>query len=274
VTDLPDQWVVFNPQNSDLPGQRVLAVARDSGDGLWFGTEAGLAHFADSTWQVYRASDLGLEGDMVYALAVDSQGQVWVGTDSGAAVFNGQAWTPFTRANSGLTDNWILSIEIEPAPLGEGGDRIWFGTRSGVSRLDTASGEWTDFGQAFDPEWGGVRDLLLDSSGRLWAGTVGGGLGLWDGRQWQFYQTGNSDIPFNTVNVIAEVEPGVLWLGIAPPAQVGGVLAEFDGTQWKAYTPQDSGYSGSEALAIAQDAQGRWWIGTRTAGVDIFQPRQ
>ena len=66
--------------------------------------------------------------------------------------------------------------------------------------------------------------------------------------------------------------PGVLWVGTARPTEVGGVLAEFDGEAWKAYTPRNSGFSGAEPLAIARDAEGRWWIGTRTAGVDIYQP--
>jgi ligand-binding sensor domain-containing protein len=116
-----------------------------------------------------------------------------------------------------------------------------------------------------------VDALLLDSSGQLWAGTLGRGLGRWDGADWQFYHTGNSELPFNTVTALAEVEPGVLWIGTALPAAVGGTLAEFDGEQWEVYSNRRSGFSGAEPLAIAQDAQGRWWIGTRTAGVDIYQ---
>jgi len=162
---------------------------------------------------------------------------------------------------------------VQPAAPGSGGgDVVWFGTRSGVSRLDTVSGEWRSFPGQFDPNWGGVPALLVDSAGRLWAGTIGGGLGLWDGTAWQFYRTGNSDIPFNTVQALAEVASGVLWVGTARPAEVGGALAEFDGQTWKTYTPQNSGFSGAEPLAMARDADGRWWIGTRTAGVDIYQP--
>ena len=97
-------------------------------------------------------------------------------------------------------------------------------------------------------------------------------MGLWDGTAWQFYRTSNSDIPFNSVEALAEVEPGVLWVGTAPPAEVGGVLAAFDGETWTTYTTRNSGYSGAEPLSFAEDARGRWWIGTRTAGVEIFQP--
>lgn len=269
ATDLPDQWLVFTRENSGLPGNHVLAVARDQADRLWFGTEAGLAGYDGTAWQTCRVREMGLSGEQVYALAVGSDGRLWVGTDAGAAVWDGQNWTPFTTASSGLEDNRVLALAIQPRPEG---DRVWFGTRSGSSCLDTATGRWQSYPTDF-----AVVALLVDSNGRLWAGTLGGGLGRWApeggtrGTAWQFYRTGNSGIPFNSVEALAEVAPGVLWVGTAPPTEVGGVLAEFDGQKWKVYTPHNSGFSGAEPLTIAQDAQGRWWIGTRTAGVDIYR---
>lgn len=280
ATDLPDRWLVFTDDNSGLPeGQRVRALARDRENHLWFGAGPAVARYdggeGASAWQTFWYRDMGLRQGIVQALAVGSDGRLWVGTSTGAAVFDGQAWTSYTAARSGLVDDDVLSLAVQAPPPGESdGDWIWFGTRTGVERLDTASGQWTLYDEPFDPEWGGVVSLLVDSGGRLWAGTIGGGLGVWDGAAWQFYRTSNSDIPFNTVQALAEVEPDVLWAGAAPPTEVGGVLAEFDGETWRTYTPRNSGFSGAEPLAIAQDAEGRWWIGTRTAGVDIYQPDQ
>jgi hypothetical protein len=276
ASDLPDRWLVYTAENSGLPGNRVLAVTRQ-GPVYWFGTEAGLARYDGTTWQAFSAAEMGLSPAPVYALAVGSDERLWVATGTGAAVYDGQTWTPFTATTSGLGVSRVLSLAIQPRPEG---DQVWFGTGSGVSRLDTATGEWLSFAGEFDPGWGGVPALLLDSAGRLWAGTLGGGLGLWApqggtrGAAWQFYRTGNSDIPFNSVEALAEVEPGVLWVGTAPPTSVGGVLAEFDGETWKVYIPRNSGFSGAEPLAIAQDARGQWWIGTRTAGIDIYQANQ
>jgi hypothetical protein len=268
TTDLPDRWRVYTAQDSGLPHDRVRAVARDGRD-FWFGTEAGLARLSGGAWQTFDAGDLGLTQAPVYALALGADGRLWVGTGTGAAVYDGRTWTPFTAANSGLGDSWVLSLAVQPRPEG---DWVWFGTRSGVSRLDTGSGAWLTFDQVFSENWGGVPALLLDAQGRLWAGTGGGGLGLLDRMTWQFYRTSNADIPFNTVLTLAEIEPGVLWLGVAPPMEVGGELVAFDGQTWKPYTARNSGFSGAEPLAIAQDPRGRWWVGTRTAGVDIYEP--
>jgi len=268
IASQPDRWTTYTAENSSLPHDRVLAVAHTGAD-VYFGTQAGLARLSGDEWQVFDAADVGLPLAPVYALAVGHNGRLWVGAGGGAAVYDGQSWTPFTMASAGWSDERVLSLAIQPHP---DGDRVWFGGRSGVSRLDTRTGEWRTFDDAFDPHWGGVPALLLDSQDRLWAGTFGGGLGLWDGATWQFYRTSNSGIPFNTVLALAEVEPGVLWIGAAPPTEVGGVLAEFDGETWKTYTPRNSGFSGAEPLSIARDAGGRWWIGTRTAGVDVYHP--
>ncbi|MGD9316542.1 MAG: two-component regulator propeller domain-containing protein [Anaerolineae bacterium] len=265
TTDLPATWMVFTSENSPLPSDRVLAVLLDRAGAAWFGTEAGLARYDGRDWEVYQAEDLGLADDKVYALVEGSDGRLWVGTNAGAAVYDGQGWTPFTAATSGLADDWVRALAIEALP---GGDLVWFGTAAGLSRLEPASGEWL----AFD-EFDSVTDLFVDSNGRVWAGTMGDGLALWDGESWQFYRTSNSDIPFSSVSVIAETEPGVIWVGTARPAEVGGGLAEFDTAKgtWHLHTRRNSGYSGAEPLAIAQDSEGRWWIGTRTSGIDIYQ---
>ena len=222
-------------------------------------------------WQTYRAEDLGLEQDKVHALEVGSDGRLWVGTNAGAVVFDGQKWTPFTTATSGLLDDFVMSLAIVPRPQG---DVVWFGTQQGISCLDTGTGDWISVQmEEIGAEWNSVADLLIDSSGRLWAATLGGGLSLWDGESWHSYRVSNSDIPFNTVQAVFEAEPGILWVGTALPTEVGGVLSTFDGQKWTTFTTRNSGFSGAEPLAIARDEKQLIWIGTRNGGVDIYQPQ-
>ena len=263
ATDSLDRWQVLNTTNSGLPHNRVLAVAQDKAGNAWFGTEAGLGRYDGSVWQVYRAEDLGLSGDMVYDLAVDSDGRIWAGTDAGAAAFDGQTWTPFTAATSGLGNDRVLAVVAS-------GDWIWFGTENGISRLDKASGQWADLAPP-ELRGSGVDRLLVDSSNRLWAGTLGNGLGVWDGTGWQVYRAGTSGLPFNTVTAIAEVQPGVIWIGSAVPNAAGGTLAELEGETWRSYGQHNSGFSGAEPLSIAIDERGRRWIGTRTEGINLYQ---
>jgi ligand-binding sensor domain-containing protein len=269
ASDLPDRWVVFNHQNSGLPSSRVLALARDDAGTLWFGTEAGLSRYdeAAAAWQTYRAADLGLSGDQVRALAFANDGRLWVGTQTGAATWDGRAWTTYTTANSGLADDHVFALVVAPE-----GSVTWFGTLRGVSRLDTQTGAWRTFTTA-DSDLGaaGVSDLLIDSTGRVWAATTGGGLSVWDGATWRTYRAGTDSLPFSTVNALFEAPAGTIWAASSASMDVGGALASFDGKMWRTYLPRNSGFSGAEPLSFALDDRGRLWIGTRTKGVDIYQ---
>jgi hypothetical protein len=272
ATETTQNVAVWTTENSGLISNRVRAVLCDQADRLWFGTEAGLSQLDGDVWTSFRGVDLGRVGNEILALAEGSQGEIWVGTGFGAAVLDGQSWFSYSQDSSGLLDNRVLSLAVRHTPAG---DQVWFGAPGGLSRLDTATDNWLRFSSdELGLPWGGVIDLTVDSDGNLWCGTVGGGLGLWDGSGWRFFRTSNSDIPFNTVNIVREVEPGVHWVGVALPNAAGGVLAEFNGETWRVLNSRNSGFPEVEALTLAIDPTGRRWLGTRTAGVIIYQPRR
>jgi hypothetical protein len=259
-TGRPERWRVYTLENSALPDNRIVALAYDPQDALWVGTETGLARFDGETWTAFSADDAGLAGTHVYDLAAGDDGRVWVATGDGAAVYDGDTWTPLPLIGR------TLAVAVA-------GDVIWFGTADGISRLASESDTWIHMTAAeLGLAGGGVSELLLDSAGRLWAGTLGDGLGLWDGASWRSYRTSNSDIPFNLVQAIAEVEPGCFWIGTALPAEAGGRLSEFDGDTWTELSARNSGFSGAEPLAITLDHAGRRWIATRAAGLDVYEP--
>ncbi len=267
-------WEVFTATNSPLPHNRVLALADDGVGGLWIGTDAGLAYYRAGQWQVFRAADYGLDSAQVRALALGRAGRVWIGANAGVAAFDGQGWETFTPDNSGLCAGFVAAILSEPHATGE---RLWFGTAEGVSVFDTATGTWTQPGAGLN--WGrGVVALARTSDGRIWAATLGAGLGAWDGQSWAFYRTGNSDLPFNTVTAITATAGGAVWVGGAHPTQPAGAVARFDGVHWRLFRPNNSGYQGAEPLAIALvhiPAFGDTvWISTRTLGLDIYLPNR
>jgi hypothetical protein len=268
--EIQDNWIILNRQNSGLPDDEVLSVAYDPQGYLWFGTRAGLARYDGQAWQVYHGRDFGLPGEEVHAINSDRAGRLWIGTNAGAAVFDGQNWTSYSAENSGLTGSLVLSVAVDPQP---GGELVWLGTDQGLNRFDEALGEWTFFKpQETGLGNGGIPDLLVDSSGRLWVATLGGGLSLWDGKTWTHYRNSNSSLPSNAVQAIQEIGKGQFWVSTSFPNSPGGLISHFDEKAWKTYRPYYSGYSGSQAVSIAQDTAGRIWFGTLTAGVDIYQP--
>ena len=270
--DVQDEWTIYNPGNSSLPSQYVLSVAQDRKGVFWFGTEAGLASYDGHSWVVYRAADFGLANEQINSIAVDDQNRIWIGTVEGAAVFDGAAWSAITEQNSDLLDNAVFSIEVQPLATR---DVIWFGTLSGVSSFDPKTGEWEKFTRPeVDLGWGGVADLMFDSQGVLWVCTEGGGINLWDGKDWTHIRVSNSKLPYSTIETVAELEPGVFWIAASIPNTAGGVLAKYDGTNWRIYKEGFSGYSGAETVTIDKDNTGRYWFGTRNNGISLYVPKE
>ncbi len=254
AADRPARWQVWTQDNAPLPAERVRAVLRDGEGAWWFGTDAGPVRYDGARWRAFRAADLGLKGERVHALALGEDGRVWVGTEGGVAFWDGAAWTPLPGAEG------VYALAVE-------GNRVWIGTGKGLSRLDTTTGLEAHFAGFA----AGVSALLVEGEGRVWAGTMGDGLGLWDGQGWRFYRPGGDGLPHGFVTALAAAGPGAIWVGTAHPTEVGGTLSRFDGQRWEHLTPTNSGFSAAEPLAITWDGVGSWWIGTRTAGVDILR---
>jgi hypothetical protein len=89
------------------------------------------------------------------------------------AIFD-RGWKPFTKESSGLVDNTVFSIAIKQ---NAGNPVIWFGTLSGLSRMEPSTGQWQSYsGQDINLGWGGVSDLFFGSTGKLWVCSEGGGI--------------------------------------------------------------------------------------------------
>jgi hypothetical protein len=172
-----------------------------------------------------------------------------------------------------LEGELVFTLAIPP-----GEERVYVGTDVGVSAYDRGRGTWNAL-LSQDQEIGsGVGALLIDDPGHLWVGTLGRGLGRWDGEAWDWFRAGGPALPFNTVTALCEREPGVLWVGTSQAASAGGAVSTFDGEAWQTFEPQNSGYWGAEPLVIVgvPDLIGRGdavLIGTRAFGIAVYQPR-
>lgn len=83
-----ENWEVFSVYNSDLPNNRVSALAEDADGNVWIGTGAGLVRVKDGTWTVYHLDNSGLPSVRITSLGFDADGELLIGTDGGLAVFD------------------------------------------------------------------------------------------------------------------------------------------------------------------------------------------
>jgi ligand-binding sensor domain-containing protein len=105
-----------------------------------------------------------------------------------------------------------------------------------------------------------IYTIKSDSSGKIWAGSWGGGFGVFDGTDWKVFTTKNSDLPSDTIDEIAFDHKNSVWIG------TNGGLTKYDGTAWTVYTPNNSPMVVFGARAIAVDRQNNVWFRNGNVG--------
>lgn len=194
---------------------RGLAIATDGS--VWAGasgaTTGGISRFDGAAWQPQPDFN-GPLPNTVLTLATDRAGGIWVGTDgAGASRWDGTTWRTF-RAADGLASDIVYGIAADDASA-------WFGTFSyldatgaygGAGRYDLANDAWARYtttdGLAFDD----VAAVAVDAAGRVWFGTWGGGVSLFDGRNWWTFD-GATGLSSNFVRALTTGPDGSLWAG-------------------------------------------------------------
>lgn len=132
------------PNNGNIPGSTVAAIADDLDGEIWLGTDAGIGVIYNA-YGIFNGGDFDaqriivekdgyaqylLEAEKVKAIAVDGANQKWIGTERGGVFLlspDGQEEIHhFTTENSPLYSNNVIAIEIT-----ENGD-VYIGTDKGI----------------------------------------------------------------------------------------------------------------------------------------------
>ena len=263
-----------------LASEHVFAIGIDREGNKWFGTNAGGAsRYRDGKWKTFFPMH-GIADYWVHAFANDLQGNLWIGTGAGATRHDLKTGK-FTNYVKELVNEWVYGIVVDKA------GRVWFGTEGGASMFDgktwkawkhrdglgapkeanLPTGTNTDLGtrtrhdlnaqagtmETFYPNY--VFSMHAAPDGAVWAGTWGGGVSRFDGKQWRNY-TVKDGLAGNIVYAIAQDEQGVMWFGTE-----NGVT-RYDGRDWRSFRRQD-GLLESNVYALAAAPGGSMWVGTK-----------
>jgi ligand-binding sensor domain-containing protein len=273
-------------RSEGLANEYVFAVGIDSQDYKWFGTNAGgVSRYKDSTWKTYFPMH-GLADYWIYSFANDKDGNLWIGTWAGVNHFNLKTGEFKTYVKE-LINEWVYGIDVDAK------GRTWFATEGGVSMFDGKQWQsWTHKDGLGGPNVNqlpassntglGTRSrhdlstmergdptynpnytfaIHVDPGGTIWAGTWGGGVSRFDGKNWSNF-TSNDGLVGNIVYAIARDPGGALWFGTDKG------LSRFDGKTWRSFTTKE-GLLDAHVYAIAAAPNGDIWVGTRR-GVAII----
>ncbi len=161
--------------NSDLDfTQKANCFYQQEDGSVWVGTQdRGLAIFSPNTssWMIIDESK-GLANNNVQAIAHDGWGNQWIGTSGGGLVkYLGQFFIHY-KDRLGVGSNRIYALH-------QGADRLWFSnSEKGIYYLDSLG--FHRFKRDSNYLKVKCKTILEDEDGRLWVGTEGKGVAVFD----------------------------------------------------------------------------------------------
>jgi len=226
---ITDRWDGFRIWNG-LPGEDISDVVVDGYD-VWLSTNGGICKFPRMSdnlndWVSYTSGvsitsevmskeyAATLVSNEVWCMDADKD-DIWVGTRRGISRYNKRKdiWTTYTTERGGLPSNEISSLCIDVEnPEEDGGDTVWFGNNSGVTRYDKKTQKWVTY-TVDDGLASNKITCIAKGQNAIWFGTFDAGVMKYAKKtqHWQGYQR-KDGLAHNCILSIA-VDGDKLWLG-------------------------------------------------------------
>ena len=211
-----------NPNS--ISNNKVLALAFDSRGELWLGYwDGGVDRYNPETGKfIHYKSDpedqKSLSDNNIFYIMEDSRQQIWIATwGNGVCRFNRETGD-FTRFTHDPDDPKTIGASSVDFMAEDKQGNIWiaFERYGGVDMFDPGKNIFTHYtagGKKGDISENAVYSLLVDTKGRLWAGTNGGGLNQFNRKTKTFTTYHVSDgLPNETIMGILEDNEHNLWL--------------------------------------------------------------
>lgn len=227
-----------------------VCVARDGK--LWIGTDGGGINVFDKGKRVavYKEETGDLTDNSIQAALCDSEGNLWFGSFMGGVDFYDVKKKSFHQ----IFPKDKTGEDVRA--LYEDAEYVWIGTSNGIYKVRLHDKGIADH---YTVENNLVRCISKDNLNRLWIGTFGGGLGVFD-EHFQCVRFFNvtSLFPSNTINTVYMDSQNRMWIG------TGEGLVCFPSSQswdYKVYRSEE-GLSNVHIRAITEDNHGNIWVST------------
>lgn len=227
-----------------------VCVARDGK--LWIGTDGGGINVFDKGKRVavYKEETGDLTDNSIQAALCDSEGNLWFGSFMGGVDFYDVKKKSFHQIFPKDKTGEDVRAQYEDA------EYVWIGTSNGIYKVRLHDKGIADH---YTVENNLVRCISKDNLNRLWIGTFGGGLGVFD-EHFQCVKLFNvtSLFPSNTINTVYMDSQNRMWIG------TGEGLVCFPSSQswdYKVYRSEE-GLSNVHIRAITEDNHGNIWVST------------
>lgn len=183
----------------------AMGVYEDDNKNIWVSTIEGLQIINPARDKItYLKKANGLANDTLRAITGDKNGRVWVAYQHGGVISIDPEKGIIKNYGEAQGFDHILTYRL----LADDKNKIWMGTRNGLSVLDPEKGLLKYFFEKDGIPEDFVLDFLLDDNQRVWVGTYNGGLSV-------IGQHGEMVRPVGTksLSTLLEDSEGRIWVG-------------------------------------------------------------
>jgi signal transduction histidine kinase/ligand-binding sensor domain-containing protein/DNA-binding response OmpR family regulator len=199
---------LFNLKNTtEISEYKILALAEDDRRRIWIGGYGNGLHCYDKRSKKLTDFTSYAGTKFIGSIYYDSDGYVWVGGTEGLL-------TSIDLMNDRLVR---YNIQNVTATISKSSDQVWVGTTTGLFIVDKKSGkvipynEFTGVLKEISNTY--INCLFQDKSGRLWIGTNGGGVNLYDSERGQISLISTENgLPSNYIKGIFSDKNERIWI--------------------------------------------------------------
>lgn len=243
---------------NSLTNKVAWGICFDRKNRLWAGTDGGGVNLFEDNKRVatFNSQNSSLTHDCIISSTCDSDGNIWIGTYSGGLFLydtSKKNISPLPLHNNKLHDVRAIYEDCNR--------KLWIGTNYGFTRIDLDNKNNIDHFSRSNCELSdnNVRCIIVDNNNRVWVGTFGQGINIFDSNMKLLKSiTVEDGFCSNTINYLYQDKKQNIW------AATGDGLVKFPGADYnthKVYN-KNNGLQNSHIRAIAEDTSNNIWVST------------
>jgi len=214
----------------------------------------------------------GLSSSQISYITQDKEGYIWIATEDGLNRFNGYDFTIFRNIpgdSTSIPHNHIRCI------FEDNKNRLWIATIGGLCIYEKSTNKFHSYHiLSYDKseEYTQFYYIIQDKEGYIWIAASGNGVIRLDpdSGECQYFNTTNSGICSDHINIIYEDTFGNLWFG---SGQNGISIYNVANGVFRTYN-QFPCHNNSEKsniiTSICEDSKKNIWLATLTSGICIY----
>jgi ligand-binding sensor domain-containing protein len=210
--NLSQSWTVFSQQNSELPWDMTRAVATDSANNIWIGTDNGIVKIGNGKWTHFNSKNTIIsppaynnnETQSVRDLQIDKDNNKWFVIGWDVYKFDNVTWVKYDSINSPI--NWARKIFVDHS------NNVWFTSWNGVAKFDGKHWSVVNKQNSKLPS-DKTLGVYVDKENRIWIGTFEGNV-IIEGGITRLLKEKNSPLSKAFISKIHEDKKGNLWFDL------------------------------------------------------------